>query len=228
MPGPLLKTATARRPAVLVVAAPAEAHAALDASGAPRTGEPWRLIWLNERLRLLISGIGKANAAGAVARCVDPDATAAVLSLGVAGALPGATLDPGAVVVATRSVYADEGLVTPDTFQTCAEMGFPIGPDGDVPPTDQTLLAELDADVRAPVATVSTCSGTDAAARTVVRRTGAVAEAMEGAAVLHAAARLGIPAAEVRIISNTTGDRPRQRWDLPAALARLADLVGAF
>jgi nucleoside phosphorylase len=82
------------------------------------------------------------------------------------------------------------------------------------------------------VATVSTCSGTDVLAARVCERTGAVAEAMEGAAVALVGARLGVAAGEVRVISNTTGERSRQVWDLPTALrgverfaARLGQLV---
>ncbi len=45
---------------------------------------------------------------------------------------------------------------------------------------------------------------------------------MEGAAVVHAARRLHAPAIEIRVVSNTTGDRERQRWDLPAALRELS------
>ena len=56
-----------------------------------------------------------------------------------------------------------------------------------------------------PTATGAQCSGTEAAAREIVRRTGAVAEAMEGAAVVHAARRLGTAGIELRVISNTTG-----------------------
>jgi futalosine hydrolase len=59
-------------------------------------------------------------------------------------------------------------------------------------------------------------------------RTGAVAEAMEGAAVALVAHRLRIPMAEVRVVSNTTGSRPRQVWDLKGALARLSDLAAAL
>ena len=69
--------------------------------------------------------------------------------------------------------------------------------------------------------TVATCSGSDAAAAEVARRTGAIAEAMEGAAVVHAARRLATPAIELRAISNTTGDRAAQVWDLPSALQSL-------
>jgi futalosine hydrolase len=228
MPGPALTLATSARPAVLVVAASAEANAAFDGAGAPRTADTWCHHRLNDRLGLLISGIGKANAGAATARLVDPATTSCVVSLGLAGALPGSGLRPGDVVVATRSVFADEGLLTPDGFQTCAEMGLPIAPHGDEPPASPAILGTLEADARAPVATVSTCSGTDEAARLVVARTGAVAEAMEGAAVLLVAARLGIPGVEVRIISNTTGDRARQRWDLAGALARLERVVREF
>jgi futalosine hydrolase len=74
------------------------------------------------------------------------------------------------------------------------------------------------------IATVSTCSGTDARAAAIAQRTGAIAEAMEGAAVALAALRIGgpgFPVLEVRAISNTTGDRPRQRWDLEAGFAGL-------
>ena len=46
---------------------------------------------------------------------------------------------------------------------------------------------------------------------------------MEGAAVVHAARRLDVPAIEVRAISNTTGDRDRQQWDIAAALTALGD-----
>jgi nucleoside phosphorylase len=44
---------------------------------------------------------------------------------------------------------------------------------------------------------------------------------MEGAAVVHAARRQRVPAIELRVISNTTGDREGQRWDLSAALTAL-------
>ena len=91
-------------------------------------------------------------------------------------------------------------------------------------PVDPDLLERLgERFTIGPIATVATCSGTDAAAAEVARRTGAVAEAMEGAAVVHAARRLRTRAIELRVISNTTGDRPAQRWDLTGALSALGD-----
>ena len=50
---------------------------------------------------------------------------------------------------------------------------------------------------------------------------------MEGVAAAVAAKRLApdLPVVELRVISNTTGDRDAQRWDLPRALAALSDLA---
>mgnify|MGYP002397437650 CR=1 FL=1 len=151
------------------------------------------------------------------------------MSVGIAGTLDSGMAGIGAAVAASSSVFADEGIETPDGFSDCDAMGFPLGEfSGSAPPTDPTLLARLagGADLTATVATVSTCSGTDARARAVRARTGAAAEAMEGAAVGLAAHRLGVPFAELRVISNTTGDRPRQEWRIREALEALGAVIG--
>jgi futalosine hydrolase len=133
-------------------------------------------------------------------------------------------------VAASRCVYAEEGMVTPQGFAPIDAMGFELADfcEGNAVPCDPALLDRLAAlFVVGPIATVATCSGTDAAAREVAARTHAVAEAMEGAAVVHAARRLGVPGGELRAISNTTGDRDRQRWDLPRALGALGDATSS-
>ncbi len=226
----LLQIAAGRR-TLLVVAAPSEAQAVLAGLGwAGEVPPAWTLTPLNERFDLVISGVGKANAAGAVARTLDASRHAAVVNLGVAGSLPGASSPPiVGLVVATASVFADDGVATPEGFVTQAELGFPPS---DLPgmnvPGDDALVATMRTlgGVAACIATVSTCSGTDARAADVARRTGAVAEAMEGAAAGLAARRIGVPFVEVRAISNTTGDRASQRWDLRGALDRVRSTVG--
>lgn len=109
-----------------------------------------------------------------------------------------------------------------------AALGFSLGDfEGNTVPVDEGLLEMLSgAFAIGPIATVATCSGTDAAAAEVVRRTGALAEAMEGAAVVHSSRRLHIPAIELRVISNTTGDRPKQKWEIDRAFKALGESVG--
>ncbi len=186
-------------------------------------------IGLHDGAEIIVSGIGRTNAAAATTEamiCGEP--IDAVMSAGVAGALPGEDLDVGATVVATSCVYVEEGLIAPTGFVDMGAMGFSLGDfEGNAVPVDARLLSLLAPRFRTgPIATVATCSGTDAAASTVARRTGAIAEAMEGAAVVHAARRKKVPAIELRVVSNTTGDRDRQQWDMAGALTVLGRSIG--
>jgi len=211
---------------LLAVAAQIEAQAVITGLGGPDTLIPraWEPVALG-RFDVVLTGISKANAAAAVARVVDPGRHGAILSLGIAGVYAGIDLPLGAAIAATVSFMADEGVRTPDGFIQCSDVGFPLGDfPGSAVPVDPTLLALLApiTDATGPIATVSTCSGTDLLAGEIACRTGAWAEGMEGAAVGLVAHRLGIPFAEIRAISNSTGDRDRQVWKIAPALARLS------
>lgn len=194
----------------------------------------WGSVQACDTFDVLRTGVGKANASGAVALHLKPGVHAAVISVGIAGALPkgeaaGASLEIGQSIAADEIVMADEGVRGPGGFQNMASLGFPAMP---VP---NGVSAVVPAHVRdwltkaahgvGPIATVSVCSGTDELARDVALRTGARAEAMEGAGVALAALRLGVPFGEVRVISNTTGNRDRQVWKLSAALEGLTALM---
>lgn len=197
------------------------------------------------RTHTVLSGIGKSNAAACVALNLRPHHSL-VLNLGIAGALPGARvkapgsiaqdrpLSIGDVIVASHSVFADEGIQTPQGFQDCDDMGFPLGDfaHGRVP--NDAVLARRALALLAgssipgvacgPIATVSTCSGTDSRAEEIARRTGALAECMEGAAAAAVCLSQKVPFLEVRVISNTTGDRPRQSWNIPRAFSVLGEV----
>jgi futalosine hydrolase len=226
LPGrPLIAVATALEAA----AVPGASSLAKDAG---TTAQPWRIIEL-PTLDLLITGVGKSNAAAAVAKLYNPARHRYIMSTGIAGALPRTDGQPPVpithVVAATRSVYADEGVQTPDRFVTLHELGFAPGnfaETGVAPPADLLALIAPHVDASGPIATVSTCSGTNALALEIARRTGAIAEAMEGAAIAHVAHRLGAPFIEVRAISNTTGDRAAQQWSIRPALAALTAVLG--
>jgi futalosine hydrolase len=234
------------KPCLFLTAAPAESEAIARAAAAASPGADWLPVPLAPGVDLARTGVGKVNAAIAAARLADPARYRAVLNLGIGGALPpspagSAPLEIGTVVIGRASIYADEGVQTPDGFLDLSDVGFPpAGVGNTIPGFDGAriishlalraacLAAIGPAAVECDIATVSTCSGTDDLARTVATRTGAAIEAMEGAAIAHALARLHgekLPFCEIRIISNTTGDRSRQRWDIKGALAKLTATV---
>lgn len=218
------------RRVLLAVASEGELRAILEGLGSPIPPQsPWRVAPASDRVDLVLTGIGKSNAAGGVARALDSARHAGVLSIGIGGSLPGSGLTNGSVVLAEGCVFADEGVQTPDRFLACDELGFPLGGfPGSTVPVDAAWVEALRpiADAAGPIATVSTCSGTDALAAMVRARTGALAEGMEGAAVALVAHRLSFPRGELRVISNPTGNRDPRTWDIPRAFARLREVTG--
>jgi len=212
---------------LIVVAAPAEARAVLAGFGCLHAlPAPWTPVGLCDGFDFVLCGVGKANAAGGTAHAVARLAPARVLNLGICGALPHAQrLEIGQCVLATRCLLADEGIETQRGWIPLADAGFPGAIDSDwvLPaPGFNQMLGSM-ADRSGVIATVSTCSGSDGRAEEIARRCGGdgLAEAMEGGAVGLVAARHGIPFAELRVVSNRTGNRDSQGWDLPGALARL-------
>jgi futalosine hydrolase len=181
-------------------------------------------IGVPDGARIVVAGVGRTNAAVTTAITIERHGPfAAVISAGLAGALPGSDLRIGDMLAADCCVYAEEGIDTPTGFQDMGELGFSLGDfEGNAVPCDAGLVhAVSDVVPIHSIATVATCSGTDAAAERIAARTGCRAEAMEGAAVVHTARMLGVPAIEIRVISNSTGHRDRQGWDRPQALAVL-------
>jgi futalosine hydrolase len=151
----------------------------------------------------LVCGVGPVEAAAATAHAIALDRPDTVLHVGVAG---GRGLAPGTLVVGTRAVYCDLSAAIP--VESALEPDEPL------------LAAVLDAvpDARALViGTSAAVNGPCASAEHDVR-----VEGMEGFAVLRACARAGIPAVEVRAISNELGQRDRARWQIETGLESLA------
>jgi futalosine hydrolase len=76
--------------------------------------------------------------------------------------------------------------------------------------------------------TVSTCTGTHDAAEAIERRTGGAVENMEGAAIAHVAQLVGVPAGEIRAISNIVTNRDTKAWRLKDAAAAAQEAVLAW
>jgi futalosine hydrolase len=248
-----LSCAPKYRHVLLVSAAPAEAAAVAAGFGHAGPAEDWLRVSMATGWSLVRSGVGKVNGAVCVARCLGEKAEpeTLVVNVGVCGALPRVEgmLPNGTVVVGDASAYADEGVASESGFADMAAMGFEYWPgarDSREPggcsaiPADTALVDAVASRLRQEIgtgvavgriATVSTCSGTEALARDIAGRTGGIAEAMEGAAIGHALTRMrvGDPGfLELRVVSNTTGERITQQWDLKGALAMLTRVVSAL
>lgn len=194
----------------------------LEGDGLPRT-------IAGEDLRLVETGVGPVNAAFALTRELTARTARAVIVCGVGGAYPRSDLRPGDVVCATTETYGDLGADSPAGFLDMQALGFPVIASN--PPLFNTIPLDLfPVAAMVPFVTCATCTGTDAKADAIQRRTGGAVESMEGAALVHVARLMGVKIGEVRGISNAVGARDRGNWRLDdaAAAARRAvvDWIG--
>lgn len=161
-------------------------------------------------------GVGPVNAAHAVTLAITRARPNAILVCGIGGAYPSSGLQVGDVACADTECYGDLGASSPAGFLDMQAIGFPVVPGP--PPIYNVLPMQLFPSARrVPFITMSTCTGTDAAARAIEARTGGAVENMEGAAVVHVAALHGIPAGELRGISNIVTNRDTAAWRIKDA-----------
>jgi futalosine hydrolase len=123
----------------------------------------------------------------------------AVLHVGIAG---GRGVAVGTVAIGGRAVY--------DDLSAAVRLERSLEPDPHLLAVARGALPD------APVVEIATSGG-------VFRSTDAPVEAMEGFGVLRAAALAGVPALELRAVSNAVGEHDRARWDVAGALAALGE-----
>lgn len=176
----------------------------------------------------LETGIGKVNAAMALAAYAAKNPVEKALLFGLAGAYPGGP-PLGEAVLVGEEVEADLGLK-----EGLEPLGFPALALGERRyfnrfPLDSGLTQALAQTLGLKVAvglTRDLVSETPAEALALARRWGASLENMEGAAFARACLALGVRGAELRAVSNPAGVRDRGAWRLREALGALEDIMG--
>jgi len=168
------------------------------------------------RVEVLRTGVGPVNAAHAVTLAILRTRPAAIVVCGIGGAYPGSGLQIGEVACADTECYGDLGATSPDGFLDMEALGFPIV-DGPPPIYNVLPMQVFPALARVRFVTMSSCTGTEVAARAIAARTGGAVENMEGAAIAQVAAIHGIPVGEVRGISNLVTDRDTKAWRIKEA-----------
>ena len=149
----------------------------------------------------LACGVGPVEAAAATARRLALDPPDGVLHVGIAGARG---ITPGGIVIGSESVYCDISAEIPVVER--------LAPDARL---FEAIRAAVPEALSLPIGTSASVGG---AADVRV-------EGMEGFAVLRACALAGVPAIEVRAISNEISEGDRARWRIGRALEALADTL---
>ena len=151
----------------------------------------------------LVCGVGPVDAAANTARALVDDAPAAVLHVGLAGVRRGSDVEIATLVVGRDARYEDLVMTTPLA---------PSSVSG-----DPRLVGAVANALGVEPVTIGTSAR-------VAGTTECQVEAMEGFGVLRACELAGVPAVEVRAISNRIGDA-RSDWRLDEGLATLGNAL---
>jgi futalosine hydrolase len=149
----------------------------------------------------LCCGVGPVEAASATAAAIAVRRPLAVLHVGIAGARRARAVPPVSFVIGSESRYSDLGV--PSTWAPHTVIAAPA--------LIEAAQRVLPAALRLPIGTSGRIGGVP----------DCDVEAMEGFGVLRAAEAAGIPAIEVRCISNDVEETDRSRWHLDAAFAAI-------
>jgi len=158
---------------------------------------------VSENVYVAVTGVGRTNAGAVLAVALEKHDFSRVVSAGVAGAVPGSSLEVGETVVGTHAVHADLGVEAPDGFGGTEHLGFETseGYYNSYPLKDLPIEGK-----RGGIATVATVSASDESADRVAKRTDALVETMETVAIAQVAHLAEVPASAVVGVSNHTGE----------------------
>jgi len=152
----------------------------------------------------LVCGVGPVEAAARTAAALALQQPDFVLHVGIAG---GRSFEKPSFVVGSEAVYCDADDPRWIELRVPADSGL----------LDAARRALPEASV-GPIGTSARVGGS----------TGCEVEAMEGYAVLRAAALAGVPAVEVRVLSNAVGEPDRGKWQFDEAKDALAAALPAL
>ena len=150
-------------------------------------------------------GVGPVEAAAATAAAIAELKPAAILHVGIAGARRHRAFVPASLVIGSDARYCDLNVPVEWAPNTVAASPALLHVVQRVLPQAATLS----------IGTSARVGGT----------THCDVEAMEGFAVLRAAQRAGVPAIEVRAISNDIEEADRARWHFDAAFAAITHVT---
>jgi nucleoside phosphorylase len=148
-----------------------------------------------------VCGVGPVDAAARTAAALTETRPTAVVNIGIAGAR---SFDAPAFVVGSEAVYCDAD--DPNWIE------LRLAADPLLVEAARRALPEASVE---PIGTSARVGGSH----------GCAIEAMEGYAVLRAAALAGVPAVEVRVLANAIGEPDRARWRFAEAKEALAAVL---
>jgi futalosine hydrolase len=169
-------------------------------------------------LNLLITGVGMVATAFALGRELAVNQYDLAINLGIAGSFD-RDIALGDIVEITEDTIAELGAEDDETFVPINEMGF--GESNFKAGGQLSAIYKGHAVRQATAITVNTVHGNEASIQKIQQRLNAQIESMEGAAFFYACREAGVPAVQIRAVSNYVEKRNRDAWQIGLAVKNL-------
>ncbi|WP_257666607.1 futalosine hydrolase [Parapedobacter tibetensis] len=191
-------------------------------------GEVLPFIQLPEQQRrgmdILVTGVGMIATAFAVGQKLATTRYDLLLNVGIAGSFDN-NIALGEVVHIHQDTLAELGVEDGAHFIDSETLGLAQHTFYGSTDHGHTLISELRT---CKGITVNKVHGNERTIDEVIRRINPDTESMEGAAAFYAAQQAGIPAIQVRAISNYIERRNKDNWRIPLAIANLNHWLATF
>lgn len=165
---------------------------------------------------LLITGVGMTATAYNLGKYLSED-YALVLNLGIAGSFD-KSVALGTVLNIISDEFSELGAEDKNIFLTIDDLGFGKSHYCGNYTTNHPVLQQISTVTGI---TVNKVHGNTASIAEVTKRLSPFTESMEGAAVFYACEKAGIPALQIRGVSNYVEERNRDAWNIGLAIKNL-------
>ncbi len=167
---------------------------------------------------ILITGVGMVATAFALGNHLANHTYDLTINLGIAGSFD-RSIALGDVVEITQDTFTELGAEDDQQFITLDDLGF-----GKTAYTTTARLSDYSESTvlkQAAGATVNTVHGEESSIAALQSRIAPQIESMEGAAFFYACEQVGIPALQIRAVSNYVEKRNREAWKIGLAVKNL-------
>jgi futalosine hydrolase len=181
----------------------------------------------DQEIKLLISGVGMMATAYHMGKILTTGDFDIALSVGICGSFD-KSLELGQAVFASSDLAIEEGAENGDQWLSLQDMKLREA--DDFPYEDGLLRSDLaerfSQELNIPLkqaVSVNRVLGSEGSIKKVQQHFNAEIVSMEGAAFYFACSMKGLPAAQLRTVSNYVENRNRSAWKVEEALANLAE-----
>ncbi|HRH65341.1 MAG TPA: futalosine hydrolase [Bacteroidia bacterium] len=184
---------------------------------------PFETTWFRKnQVDRLVSGVGMVATTHSLTRELQSNTYDLAINIGLAGSFD-RTIPVGEVVRIVEDIFSELGAEDGENFLSLKDIGLP-GTDILIN-FDEEKNSLLNTFRKVRGITVNTVHGEEKSIEKVINRYHPQVETMEGAAFFYVCGKEGIPAIQLKSISNYVERRNKEAWNIPLALDNLKSAV---